>query len=69
MKLLGASAPGSFEYFAQLAGAKTGIEAVEFSGAHYRYQLNALGEYTDGLVDLARRMRRTCLDPSEREGS
>jgi hypothetical protein len=54
---------------ARLAGAKTGIEAIEVSGAHYRNQLNALGEYTDNFVDLARKMRKMCLDPSEREGS
>jgi Phasin protein len=69
MKLSGASAMRSFEYLAQLASAKTGIEAIEVSGAHYRNQLNALGEYTDNFVDLARKMRRMCLDPSEREGS
>ena len=69
MQLSGASALRSFEYLARLAGAKTGIEAIEFSGAHYRNRLNALGEYTDDLVDLARKMRRICLDPSEREGS
>jgi hypothetical protein len=69
MKLSGASAMRSFECLAQLAGAKTGIEVIEFSGAHYRNQLNALGEYTDNFVDLARKMRRMCLDPSEREGS
>jgi Phasin protein len=69
MKLSGASAMRSFEYVTQLASAKTGIEAIEVSGAHYRNQLNALGEYTDNFVDLARKMRRMCLDPSEREGS
>jgi hypothetical protein len=69
MKLSGASAMRSFEYLAQLASAKTGIEAIEVSGAHYRNQLNALGEYTDNFVDLARKMRGMCLDPSEREGS
>ena len=69
MQLSGASALRSFEYLARLAGAKTGIEAIEVSGAHYRNQLNALGEYTDNLVDLARKMRSICLAPSEREGS
>jgi hypothetical protein len=64
MKLSGASALRSFEYLAQLAGAKTGMEAIEFSGAHYRNQLNALGDFTDGLVDLARKMRRMCLNGS-----
>jgi hypothetical protein len=69
MQLSGAGALRSFEYLARLAGAKTGIEAIEVSGAHYRNQLNALGDYTDNLVDLARKMRTICLDPSEREGS
>jgi hypothetical protein len=69
LQLSDASALRSFVYLARLAGAKTGIEAIEVSGAHYRNQLNALGEYTDNFVDLARKMRRMCLDPSEREGS
>ena len=69
MKLSGAGALRSFEYLAQLASAKTGIEVIEFSGAHYRNQLNTLGDYTENLVDLARKMRSMCLDPSEREGS
>ena len=69
MKLSGASALRSFEYLAQLASAKTGIEVIEFSGAHYQNQLNTLGDYTENLVDLARKMRSMCLDPSEREGS
>jgi hypothetical protein len=69
MQLSGSGALSSFEYLARLAGAKTGMEAIEVSGAHYRNQLNALGEYTDNLVDLARKMRTICLDPSEREGS
>jgi hypothetical protein len=68
LQLSGASALRSFVYLARLAGAKTGIETIEVSGAHYRNQLNALGEYTDNLVDLARKMRRMCLEPSEREG-
>jgi hypothetical protein len=69
MKVSGASALRSFEYLAKLAGAKTGIEAIEFSGAHYRHQLNALDDYADCLVDFARKIRRMCLDPSERERS
>ena len=67
MQLSGASALRSFEYLTRLAGAKTGIEAIEVSGAHYRNQLKMLGEHTDGLVDLARKMRGICLAPSERE--
>ena len=69
MQLSGAGALRSFEYLARLAGAKTGIEAIEVSGAHYRNQLNMLGEHTDNLVDLARNMRSICLVPSEREGA
>jgi len=69
MHLSGASALRSFEYLARLAGAKTGMEAIEVSGAHYRNQLDALGEYSKNLVDLAREMRGICLAPSEREGS
>jgi hypothetical protein len=69
MQLSGASALRSFEYLARLAGAKTGIEAIEVSDAHYRNQLNALGEYSENLVDLARKMRGICLAPSVREGS
>ena len=69
MQLSGTSALRSFEYLARLAGAKTGMEAIEVSGAHYRNQLNALGEYSENLVDLARKMRGICLAPSEREGS
>ena len=42
---------------------------IEFSGVHYRNQLNTLGDYTENLVDLARKMRSMCLDPSKREGS
>ena len=68
MQLSGASALRSFEYLARLAGAKTGIEAIEVSGAHYRNQLNMLGEHTDNLVDLARKMRSICLIPSKGEG-
>jgi hypothetical protein len=67
VQLSGASALRSFEYLSRLAGAKTGIEAMEVSGAHYRNQLKMLGEHTDNLVDLARKMRGLCLAPSERE--
>jgi hypothetical protein len=69
MQLSGASALSSLEYLARLAGVKTGMEAIEVSGAHYRNQLNAFGEYTDNLIDLAREMRSICLASSEREGS
>ena len=68
MQLSGASALRSFEYLGRLAGAKTGMEAIEVSGAHYRNQLNMLGEHTDNLVDLARKMRSICLIPSKGEG-
>ena len=68
VQLSGTSALRSFAYLARLAGAKTGIEAIEVSGTHYRNQLNAFGEYTDNFIDLARKMRGMCLAPSEREG-
>jgi hypothetical protein len=45
------------------------MDAIEVSGAHYRNQLNALGDFTDGLVDLSRKMRSICLASSEREGA
>ena len=69
MQLSGASAWKSLEYLTRLAGVKTGMEAIETSSAHCRDQLNALGEYTDNFVDLAREMRSICLASSEREGS
>jgi hypothetical protein len=69
MHLSGASALRSFEYLARLAGAKTGMEAIEVSSTHYRNQLNLVGEYTDNLVDLARKMRSICLAPSQREAA
>jgi hypothetical protein len=69
IQLFGASALRSFNYLTGLARAKTGMEAIELSGAHYRNQLNALGDFTDGLVDLSRKMRSICLAPSEREGA
>ena len=68
MQLSGASALMSFQYLARLAGAKTGIEAIEVSGAHYQNQLNALGEYADDLVDLARKMRGISLAPFTARG-
>ena len=68
MRVSGASALRSFDYLTRLAGAKTGMEAIEISGAHYRNQLTALGEYADNLVGLAREMRAICLDRSERSG-
>jgi hypothetical protein len=69
MRLSGASALRSFVYLTRLAGAKTGMEAIEVSGTHYRNQLNALGEYSDNLIDLARKMRGICLAPSERKSA
>ena len=69
MQLSGASTLRSLEYLARLAVVKTGIEAIEVSGAHYRNQLNTLCEYSDNLVDLAREMRSIYLASSEREGS
>lgn len=69
MQLSGASALISFNYLTRLAGAKTGMEAIEVSGAHYRNQLSALGDFTDNFVDLARKMRSICCAPSEREAA
>jgi hypothetical protein len=69
MQLSGASALSSLEYLARLAGVKTGMEAIEVSSTHYRNQLNALCEYTDNLIDLAREMRSICLAPSEAKGA
>ena len=69
MQWSGASALRLFEYLSGLARAKTGLEAIEASGAHCRNQLNAICDFTDGLVDLARKMRSICLVPSEREGA
>ena len=68
VQLSGVNALRSFVYFARLARAKTGIEAIEVSGAHYRNQLSALGEHTDNFIDLARKMRNLSLAPSEPEG-
>jgi hypothetical protein len=64
MKLSGDSALRSFEYVARLAGSKTGLEMIECSGAHYRNQLNVLGDYADDFVDLASKMRKMWQDPS-----
>jgi hypothetical protein len=69
MQLSAASALRSLEYLAGLVRVKTGIEAIEVSGAHCRNQLNTLGDFTDSLVDLARKMRGICLAPSERGGA
>ena len=60
----GASALRFFDYLTRLSGAKTGMEAIEISGAHYRNQLTALGEYADNVIDFAREMRAICLDRS-----
>jgi hypothetical protein len=69
MQLSGVGALRSFEYLARLAAVKTGMEAIEVSGAHYRNQLNSLGEYTDNFIDLARELRSICLAPTARAGS
>jgi hypothetical protein len=42
----------SLEYAAQLAGAKTGAEVMEFSSAHYLEQLNVLRCCFENLADL-----------------
>jgi len=64
-----ASALSSFEYMARLAGSKTGLEVIKNSGAHYRNQLDVLRGYTDGLVELAFKMRSMWQDRSECERS
>jgi hypothetical protein len=69
MQVSGASALRSLDYVTRLAGAKTGMEVIEISGAHYRNQLAALAAYADNLVDLARKMRTICLAHSERSES
>jgi hypothetical protein len=56
LEWLHASALKSLEYMAQLAGAKAGQEVIEYSRAHYRSQLNLLGSYTDGVVNLIRKL-------------
>ncbi|MGY3075102.1 hypothetical protein ACVWZZ_001473 [Bradyrhizobium sp. LM6.10] len=68
MQLARAIALRTVPYLAPLAGANTGMETIEVVGAHYRNQLNALGEYTDTLIDLAREMQSICLAPVERDG-
>jgi len=69
MQLSGASALRSFEYFTRIASAKTGMEAIEVSGAHYRNQLSALGDFMDNFVDLTRKIRGICQAPSERDAA
>jgi len=63
MTLSSASALRSCEYIAQLAGAKTASEVIEFSGAHYRNQLNLLGGYADNLVGLVCKMPKDVAEP------
>jgi len=67
MRLSGDSTLRSFEYMTQLAGARTGLDVIELSGAHCRNQLNVLGCYTGDIVDLVWRCRGTWQNPSERE--
>lgn len=64
MNLSSASALRSFEYVSRLAGSRTALEMIECSGAHYRNQLNVLGGYADGLVDLASKIRKIWREPS-----
>ena len=63
MTLSCARALRSCEYIAQLAGAKTASEVIEFSGAHYRNQLNLLGGYADNLVGLVFEMSKDVAEP------
>lgn len=69
VQLSGTSALRSFVFLARLADAKTGIEAIEATGTHYRNHLSALGEYMDNFIDFVRKMRIICLAPSERGGA
>ena len=52
MRLSIANTLRSFEYAAQLAGAKTGAEVMELSSAHCLDQLNVLRCCFDDIVDL-----------------
>jgi hypothetical protein len=68
VQLAGNKAFQSFAHLARLAGAKTGMEAIEVSDAYYRnHQIGALGQHANNLIDLTRRMRSVCLAPSERQ--
>jgi hypothetical protein len=67
VQLAGNNTLQSFAYLARLAGAKTGMEAIEVSDAYYRNQIVALGQHANNLIDLTRRMRSICLVPSERQ--
>ncbi len=62
MRLMGDSALRSFEYLTQLA-AKTGLDVIQLSGAHYRNQLNLLGCCNGNLVDLVCEMRKDVTEP------
>ena len=61
-----ASALSSFEYRARLAGAKTGLEVIKNSDAHYRNQLDVLRGYTDDLVDLCLQEAKYVAGPFRR---
>ncbi len=63
MTLSCASTLRSCEYMAQLAGAKTASDVIEFSGAHYRNQLNLLGGYADNLVGLVYKLPKDVAKP------
>jgi len=52
MKLSIDSTLRSLEYAAQLAGAKTGVEVMEFSRAHYLDQSNVMRCCFENLADL-----------------
>lgn len=67
VQLAGNNTLQSFAYLARLAGAKTGMEAIEVSDAYYRNQIGALGQHANNLIDLTRRMRSICLAPFERQ--
>ena len=68
MQMSGASTLRSFEYMARLAGARTGLDVIERSGAHYRNQLDVLGGYTGDLVDLAFKKPKDVAEPFRTRG-
>jgi hypothetical protein len=63
LKLSSASTLRSFEYAAQLAGAKTGAEVMELSSAHCQNRLNVLRAFFDNLLDLVCKMTTVAAGP------
>ena len=63
LELLHTSAFKSFEYMAQLSGAKTRQEMIEYSRAHWRNQRNLLGSYADSVVNFVRQLPINAASP------